>query len=177
VETQIHNYRLSYKEWIIGIRLARRRNLVWMLRFLMSWLIPLFILYLDIAVVWNAFRGEAHWGDAANGALVLTLLLILLLGYRVFRLRRVYSRSAIARHAEGLALAFNEEYFVSGLPGRSEGRFLWTAIYDFAEGDRVALLYTSKKQFIVIPKDAMPEESWAAFRKLAPTRKAKPDAD
>jgi len=148
-----------------------------MFRYALGWVIPLFFAYLLFALAWNAIHGKAHWDDAANGGAVIAVLLAAILGYRMFRLRRNYSRSAMARHEEGIALAFNQEYFVSGLPGRSEGRFLWPALYDFAENDRIALLYTSKKFFIVIPKHAMPHASWDVFRSLVPTRKGESHAD
>ncbi len=97
-------------------------------------------------------------------------MLLAIVTYRVFRLRRIYKQSALSRHEAGLALAFNEEYFVSGLPGRSEGRFLWPALYDFAETERIALVYTSKRNIIIVPKQAMSSESWESFRALVPKR-------
>ena len=172
METHTYHYRISYKEWLTGVRWARRRNPRWMLRYVAGWLIPVALMYLDLAVIWGAFHGESAWSDAIDTSLVMIVLLGAIIGYRVFRMRRIYRRSLMARYEPGLALAFNEEYFVSGLPGRSEGRFLWHALYDFVENDVIALLYTSKNRFIVIPKHAMSETSWAMFRALVPHRKA-----
>lgn len=147
-----------------------------MLRYAISWLIPLFLIYMLLALLWNAIHGHARWDDAARGGAVFAMMLSAIVGYRIFRLRRAYRLSSMARHKQGIALAFNEEYFVSGLPEHSEGRFRWPALYDFAENGRVALLYTAKNRAIVIPKHAMPSAAWDVFRTLAPNRKGKPYA-
>lgn len=177
MESQTHLYRITYREWLAGVRLARRRNVMWLLRYLASWLIPLLFAYIAVAGLWEAAHGAAKWSDVGNGALVCAAVVAGLVGWRVWRMRRIFSRSVAARHPEGIALAFNDEYFVSGLPGRSEGRFLWPAIYDFAENGQVALVYTSPKAFIVIPRHAMPVESWAIFKELFHFRKTARDAD
>jgi len=141
-----------------------------MFRFLYGWLIPLFLLYFILAELWNAATGSAPVGDVLLGALTMSLVVAAIVGYRIFRLRRAYKKSVFAKHEPGIALAFNDEYFVSGLPGRSEGRFLWSALYDFAENDRIALIYTSKRRFVVVPKHAMPSDSWDTLRALVPRR-------
>ncbi|WP_263367603.1 YcxB family protein [Edaphobacter bradus] len=131
----------------------------------------MFLAYMIVAVTWNFTRGKAKGSDALFGAGVCVVSLILLVGYRVFRLRRTYATAAFVKNPEGIAVAFDKEYFVSGLPGRSETRFLWPAIYDFAENERIALVYLSRRSFIVIPKHAMPEESWREFRSFIPQRR------
>lgn len=177
MDIHTHSYRLSYSEWLTGLRLARKRSPVSMLRFVCSWLIPALLLYLLAAITWNAIREKAVWSDAGPSITVLALLLLTFSSYRILRRRRISKRSAVVRNEHGIAIAFNDEYFVAGLHGLNEGRFLWSALYDFAENDTVAIIYTSKKSFVVVPKHAIPPDSWVALRTLAPQRKPKVHAD
>jgi hypothetical protein len=177
VETQRYEFQLSYQEFLAGIRLGRRRSPKAMLRFVLSWIWPAFLLLIEIAVLWDAKAQGSKWSDDGLVTLVLTLLLAASLVFRISRLRRSFRRSRFADPERVTALAFNHEYFVVGSTGRSEGRFLWPALYDFAENERVVLVYTSKSRYIVIPKRAMAEESWQIVRELTPNRKAQQHAD
>jgi hypothetical protein len=69
------------------------------------------------------------------------------------------------------SLEFNDEQVISAIPGRSEGRFYWPAIVDFAEDEKIALLFVHKKRFLFIPKRAMPTEVWDEFRDLLANKK------
>lgn len=68
-------------------------------------------------------------------------------------------------------LEFNNEQLISVLPGKSEGRFYWPAIVDFAEDERIALVFVNnKKKFLLIPKRALPAEAWDELRSLMANR-------
>jgi hypothetical protein len=65
-----------------------------------------------------------------------------------------------------VSLEFNDEQVISAIPGKSEGRFYWPAILDFAEDEKMALLFVHKKRFLFIPKRAMSTDAWNEFRGL-----------
>ncbi|HZY61989.1 MAG TPA: YcxB family protein [Edaphobacter sp.] len=65
-----------------------------------------------------------------------------------------------------VSLEFNDEQVISAIPGKSEGRFYWSAIVDFAENEKIVLLFVHKKRFLFIPKRAMSADTWNEFRNL-----------
>ena len=68
---------------------------------------------------------------------------------------------------------FDEQQLISARPGSSEGRFQWNAIEDYAEDERLAILYVQRKLFLFVPKRAMDEAEWERLRAIAAERKAK----
>ena len=99
---------------------------------------------------------------------------------RPFNLRRCYRKM---RNASGIApngsvrFSFDESGVTSSVVGRSEGRFYWNAIQDFAEDDRLALLFIGKKHFLYIPKRAMNEEGWKSLRAMVQVKSGIVDAN
>jgi hypothetical protein len=69
-----------------------------------------------------------------------------------------------------VTLEFNTEQFIITFPGKSEGRYFWSAIQDFAEDGKIALVFIQKKRFIFIPKHALPETAWFELRSLISNR-------
>jgi len=61
-------------------------------------------------------------------------------------------------------LEVTPEQVISAIPNRSEGRFFWSAIQDYAEDDKIALLFIQKKKFLFIPKHALPDAAWRELK-------------
>jgi len=63
-----------------------------------------------------------------------------------------------------VALEMTPEQLISVIPGKSEGRFFWPGILDFAEDDKLALIFIKRKLFIFVPHRAMDEAGWSELR-------------
>jgi hypothetical protein len=86
--------------------------------------------------------------------------------YRPFQLRKIYKRSLPdGQKTADVEFSFGEEGVRSAILGRSEGRFNWSAIQDYAEDDTLSLIFVKKKLFLYIPKRAMPAEEWDDLRR------------
>jgi len=89
---------------------------------------------------------------------------------RIYGIRKCWKRllpesaKKSVRTDISVALEMTPEQIISILPGRSEGRFFWSVIVDYAEDGRLALVYIKKKQFLFIPRRAMDEVGWAELR-------------
>jgi hypothetical protein len=153
---------------------ARSRYWGWMIG------LPAFTLLLALAT-WHESTlpstsgfGLAAWLTFCSA--VATIRVVLL---RPWNLRRCFRK---ARKLSGLntdvptKITFDHDGITSGIPGRSEGRFFWTAFHGFAEDSRLVLLYISPKRFLFIPKRAMDEEHWQALRQAAQARGLQPHA-
>jgi len=63
-----------------------------------------------------------------------------------------------------VTLEFTADQVISAIPEKSEGRFFWSAIQDFAQDDRITLIYVQQKRFIFVPTHAVPDTEWARVR-------------
>jgi hypothetical protein len=63
-------------------------------------------------------------------------------------------------------MEIDDERIVRELAGTSEFKVLWRAIYDFAENERVSLLYTNKDCFLIIPERSMSPDQHAELMAL-----------
>lgn len=52
-------------------------------------------------------------------------------------------------------LDLNEDHILSRIPGVSEGKFFWNGIVDFAQDDKITLIYVAKNRFLFFPSSAM----------------------
>ena len=64
------------------------------------------------------------------------------------------------------SIDLDDERVVSAIPGVSEGKFFWSAIIDFAQNDKVTLLYVRKKAFLFFPTSALSTENRAELDDL-----------
>ena len=65
---------------------------------------------------------------------------------------------------EPVYMDLDDERVLSGVPGSSEGKFFWPTLIKLAEDDHIAILYISKRLFLMIPKNKLSAETWLKFR-------------
>ncbi len=96
--------------------------------------------------------------------------------HRWFQLRRAW-RSCVPTSLRGkpVTLQFDETQLISAIPGRSEGRFFWTAVLDFVEDKQLALIFVREKYFLFIPKSALAESVWDQIGLYAPKERRRLD--
>lgn len=159
------DYKAAQKLYLRSRPKARIRLLGWMYGLPVATAVLVFIL-------WRGSRGS-DW----SGFSILTWLTVVcffltvqVVVLRPWNLRRCYKR---LRKVSGLTdsttirFEFDDNGVVSGIAGRSEGRFFWSGIQDFVENDKIALLFIGSKRFLYIPKRAMADEQWTQLRSLA----------
>jgi hypothetical protein len=89
---------------------------------------------------------------------------------RMLTMRRAWKRLLPPRTRKArkamvaVELEFDETQVISRLPGRNEGRFFWPAIVDYAEDEKLALIFVAPKRFLFVPRRAMPDEAWVQLR-------------
>jgi len=174
MNTPTFEYVLQKKDFINAQRLHLKHNRSAALSYYFwIWLVP--ILGVVVALFeWTAYllHNEIMMRTLAPVAGAGLWLAIFLPFMRWWNVRRCWKASSeTIDGGKPVTLQFNDELLISTIPGKSEGRFFWTGLIDFAEDDRLALLYIRKKQFLYVPKSALPEEAWVRVRALAPRKK------
>ncbi len=172
--TPVHEYLATKRDFLDAQRL-HRRNRPWtaILYWLVYWILPLAgaCCTLYAASLWAKEGLRAVGGWMGPGVIGAYLALVLPLA-RWNQLRRLWNNAQPKKYRDiPLLLQFDDEQLVSGRPGESEGRFFWIAFEDYAEDEKLALLYLRRKLFLFIPKRAMPAAEWARLRALALPRK------
>lgn len=113
------------------------------------------------------FEGQRRMAHALSGSLYLAAYLGLASPLvRWWKLRRAYDQLFPKGCPHVATIGFDDEFISSVVPGRSEGRFFWPAIVDFAEDEHVALVFIRKKHFLVVPHSAFTDEQWTELRTL-----------
>ncbi len=89
--------------------------------------------------------------------------------HRWYQLRRAWNNCVPASlRGKPVTFQFDDTQLISTVPGRSEGRFFWSAVLDLAEDSQLALLFVREKNFLFIPKTALTAEAWDRVRLYAP---------
>jgi hypothetical protein len=133
--------------------------------------VPILGLLTGLAWVANSYSSPPEWvSNVAAFAGAGLWLAFFIPAMRIYGIRKCWKRllpesaKKSVRTDISVALEMTPEQIISILPGRSEGRFFWSVIVDYAEDGRLALVYIKKKQFLFIPRRAMDEVGWAELR-------------
>ncbi len=171
----VHEY-VSTKQDFIDAQRLHRSNRRWARvgYFVWFWVIPLVGLTLTLAALIAHLRGNVSLFYKLLPAAAVGLYAAVLLPLaRWNQIRVLWNRTQPKKYrGQPVTFQFDREQVISARPGSSEGRFLWGAIEDYAEDERLVLLYVQRKLFLFIPKRAMDETEWARLRELALPRKA-----
>ena len=173
-----YNYVLTYQDFKNAQKLYRKhRDLAALSYYFWIWCLPIIGLFVAIPGILSMSDVGPYWFKSFEAFVFLGLWVGLFIPiWRIFCMRRLWKR-LVPPNIKGskmkaeipVVLEFNDEQVINGIPGRSEGRFFWTAIPDFAEDDELALIFIQKKNFLFIPKRALPETAWAELRRLVAT--------
>ena len=101
---------------------------------------------------------------AIGGGLVGTILLPLV---RIYAVRRAF-RNFLPKPVSGRALSFeiDDDQIRSLVPGVGLGEIQWSAIYGFAQNEKVTLLYLTKSRFYFFPTTALTPEQRAELNTI-----------
>ena len=173
--TPAHPYVITTADYNDAQRLHRRnRPRAAFTYYFWFWFLPgISIAFLAFTLVVIAIHGLLAAGRYMPAAGV-ALYLALLLPFCLWNARRkaMNNLQPKSRRGQPVTVQFDNDQIISAIPGISDGRFFWSAIEDYAEDERMALLYVRKKLFLFIPKRAMDEAEWQRLRTLALPQKA-----
>ncbi|WP_419804140.1 YcxB family protein [Terriglobus sp.] len=176
MDTPIHEYTATKRDFADAQR-VHRKNRPWAAVNYWFWYaaVPVgCVLYvLTVAVRWHLHSRTVGGGEIVGAGFALYVAALLAFA-RWWQRRKLWNQAQPKKYrGKPVTVQFDESIIIGARPGESEGRFYWTAIEDFAEDDRMALVYVRPKLFLFIPKRAMSEPEWARLRALALPRKAK----
>jgi hypothetical protein len=167
-----YEYKLTYQDYKDAQKLYLKSS--WkaaLSHYFWIWAVPIVgcILALPLIATLLGFRSEWFESMAGFGGAGLWFA-IFIPAMRIYTVRKCWKRllpenaRKSVRTEISAALEWNEEQLISILPGRSEGRFFWSALVDFVENDKLVLIFIKKKMFLFIPKDALPVSAWEDIR-------------
>ena len=172
----VYEYVTTYQTYMDAQRLyLRHRPWAAARYYLFVWALPIGGLFATVPFLLGLLTHDrsdsmaTYAGIAAAGAWFALFIPLT----RWFSVRRAW-RSTVPKEREGnpVTIEFTADEVISTIPGQSQGRFFWPAILDFAQNDRITLLFIRKKLFLFIPTPAIPPEQWTEVRaKLSPLLK------
>jgi hypothetical protein len=94
---------------------------------------------------------------------------------RPFLVRKLYRQMLNGRpDGSPLELGIEGDQLVYRVPGRSEGRYYRASVNEFVEDADLALLFVTKKNFLMVPKRALPQEAWQQVNNWLSTPEERP---
>lgn len=93
---------------------------------------------------------------------------------RYYKMRKCFKQLfPPTRTDRSSTLEINDDHLLSRIPGVSEGKFFWNAIVDFAQDDRITLIYVAKNRFLFVPTAAMSADQRVELNNLISRHMAK----
>lgn len=158
-------YTLTLKDYKAAFRLHRRRKIS---RRLSSWIGPILLVVgivgFVICSVTNNRPLAAQAAALTAGSLVFTLGIPI---SRSWNIRRSFNRLFPSGEKDRISrIVIEDQGICRELSGVAELKLLWSGIYDFAQDERITLLYTNKDCFLLWPTALMSAEQRAELNEL-----------
>ena len=151
-------YTLTLNDYKSAQRLHLRRNLSRRLTFIF-WYVVIPILAAAGVLAFVLFDVSKLTRFAAiyfGMVAVLVWLSIFLPLMRLYTIRKCFKQIfPPSRTDRSSSIDIDEERVISAIPGVSEGKFFWNAIIDFAQNEKVTLLYIHKRAFLFLPTSCL----------------------
>jgi hypothetical protein len=164
----IYDYVLDYQDYRKAQKLYFRHRRAAGLRLgLWLYVMPALALSLVIADLYLRHVGRANPSDPLLApTFFFVWMSVWVVALRPWHLRRCYKKLLPPGQKKLIPaeFSFDDQGVVSSIPGRSEGRFFWAGILDYAEDEEMALLFIRKKNFLFVPKRAMDQVAWEYLR-------------
>jgi hypothetical protein len=158
-------YTLTLNDYQAAFRLHRRRRLS---RRLITWLGPILLLIAVVGfIVCSVENNTALAAQAvalAAGSLVFTIGMPI---SRFWNIRKTFNRLFPSSQKDRRSrITIDDQEVCRELSGVAELRVLWSGVYDFAQDEKVTLLYTNKDCFLLFPTALMSSEQRAELNEL-----------
>ena len=150
------SYRPTLADYRAALRLHYRHKLSRRILHIAGlWLLPFVMLAFLVPSIYQlAADRENYSGGIGWGLLGLGFASFIPLS-RYVAVRKQFKAIFPAQSSGEVLLDIDEERIISTIPGSSEGKFFWTAILNFAQDEKVILLYIRKNMFLFIPTAAL----------------------
>jgi hypothetical protein len=159
-------YELTLADYKAALRLHRRQKLnrriaefVWF-RFM-----PIICSMMLVFELFMGFTQKTFFSQNPPGLLVVPLVFLLLPAIRSRFVRSQFNQ-LFSPSARNLSIDIDDERIVCVNPGSSESRFLWHIVLEFAQDEKITMLYIHKLRFLFFPTSAMSVEQRAELNDL-----------
>jgi hypothetical protein len=121
-----------------------------------------------LVLAWALFTGLTHKaGFSQNPPVTLVVpIIFLLLPLINHNLVRKQFNQLFPPTARNLSIDIDEERIICTNPGVSDSRLLWNAIIEFAQDERITMLYISKLRFLFFPTQVISPSQRAELNDL-----------
>jgi hypothetical protein len=147
-------YTLALADFKAARALHRRQKLS---RRLIPWTGPILLVISITGLIAGSLMPNLTLASQSFGGILCAIVLTVGMPIQnALGIRRSFNRLFHAGHKDRRSvIEIDDEYIARQLSGMSELKVLWTGVYDFIQDDRVALIYTNKDCFLIIPSQAM----------------------
>jgi hypothetical protein len=144
------NYTLTMADYKASQRLHRRLKLS---RRFIPFIYPSLTAFTSIGIficlITDTPKMLMIWMPLLAGGLTGTILTPII---RFYAIRNGFKRIFLSgRVDQNISIDINDEYIFSELPGIGEGKYFWNGIVDFAQDEKITLLYVYKDRFLLFP--------------------------
>ena len=156
---------LEYSDYLAAQKLFNKRSVgrrFYM--FAMLWFFPVLAIAFVAFSLWVMYPGPYSWsGLSGTWPLVFVAILFRFSYWRA--LRKGFKRLFLnGDPTKAIYFSVDEDKVISGVPGSSEAKFEWAAITGFAEDEHIAILYISKRLFLMLPKNKLSVQTWTDMK-------------
>jgi hypothetical protein len=149
------NYTLTLDDYRAALRLHARQNLG--RRFATFFLrralpgIGFLLLAMEAFLV---FADKNYLIHNPPGLLIVPVVFVVLGALQSYQVQRQFNQ-LFPPHGRGLSIDLDDERIICTNPGSSESRFLWHVVIEFAQNEKVTMLYIAKLRFLFFPTSAL----------------------
>jgi hypothetical protein len=158
-------FTLTLADFKAARALHRRQKLS---RRLISWAGPILLVISIVGLVAGSLMSNLTLASQSFGGVACAIVLTVGMPIRnALSVRRSFNRLFHTGHKDRRsAIEIDDEHISRQLSGMSKLKVLWTGVYDFIQDDRVALIYTNKDCFLIIPSQAKSRNQCAELDSL-----------
>ena len=159
-------YTLTLSDYKAAIKLHNRQNLGRRLSNIFAGrILPGIGLFLLIAEAFLAFSENDYLSRNPPGLLIVPFIFALLPIIQANIVRKQFDQ-LFPPSSRNLSIDLDNERIICDNPGSSESKFLWTIVQQFAQDDKVTMLYISKLRFLFFPTNSMSIEQRTELNEL-----------
>jgi hypothetical protein len=152
------NYTLTLADWKAALRLHRCQKLSRRIaEFIWFRFMPIICFLMLAFELIMGFTQKTFFSQNPPGLLIVPLVFMLLPVIRSQFVRTQFNQ-LFSPSARTLSIDIDDERIVCVNPGSSESRFLWHIVLEYAQDEKITMIYIAKLRFLFFPTSAMSVE-------------------
>jgi len=162
------SYTPTLADYRAALRLYRRQKLSRrILHYASTGLLSLFAVLAWALFIYNMGTEPTSFPGSLSLPIGITFWLLLAYLMRQYVVRKQFKQIfPPSRTDRTVSIDIDNDRIISAIPGVSEGKFFWNAILDFAQDERITLLYVAKNRFLFVPTQAFSDAERDELRGL-----------